>query len=212
MMPAKFFKGGPPVSSGTLITDEWFSYDVNGNMTDMWETTPHSGRYYHSIATFYGNGTLNTVRLYSPSLYTVTYGLDGEGRWKTFQVGSNTVVSGTTYNAASQPTYIDIGTGTDQDYYQYDPNTGRMTNWTFYVGAQNEASSLTWNPNGTLKQLAITDGFNSGGTQTCSFNPSLVTGTGYDDLINLRSRIRRRKKSTSLASGTVRSSTSSARR
>ena len=37
----------------------------------------------------------------------------------------------------------------------------------------------------TLKQLAITDGFNSGGTQTCSFNPSLVTGTGYDDLNRL---------------------------
>jgi hypothetical protein len=45
--------------------------------------------------------------------------------------------------------------------------------------------ALTWNANGTLQKLAITDGFNSGGTQTCNFNPSAATGTGYDDLLRL---------------------------
>ena len=40
--------------------------------------------------------------------------------------------------------------------------------------------SLIWNANGSLQQLAITDGFNSGGTQTCNYNSA---GTaGYDDL------------------------------
>jgi YD repeat-containing protein len=29
-------------SSGTLVTDEWFSYDSLGRQTDMWELTPHS--------------------------------------------------------------------------------------------------------------------------------------------------------------------------
>jgi RHS repeat-associated protein len=41
----------------------------------------------------------------------------------------------------------------------------------------NETGVLTWNPNHTLQQLAITDGFNSGGTQTC--------GSSYDDLARL---------------------------
>ena len=39
----------------TMITDEWFSYDKDGHVTDMWEKTPHSGTYYHSFATFAGN-------------------------------------------------------------------------------------------------------------------------------------------------------------
>jgi len=38
---------------------------------------------------------------------------------------------------------------------------------------------LTWNSNGTLRQLQITDGFNAGGAQTCSY--------GYDDLTRVTS-------------------------
>jgi RHS repeat-associated protein len=166
----------------TPITDEWSSYDKNGHMTDIWEKAPHSGTYYHSVATFAGNGVPLTVQLANPSLYTMTYGLDGEGRPSTLKGNSTTVVSGTTFNASSQPAYIDLGTGTDQSDYVYDPSTGRMTNWTFQVGSTgSETGTLTWNANGTLKKLAITDGFNAGGTQTCNFNPSLATGTGYDD-------------------------------
>ena len=41
----------------------------------------------------------------------MTYGLDGEGRPSTLKGNSTTVVSGTTFNASSQPTYIDLGTG-----------------------------------------------------------------------------------------------------
>ncbi len=171
-----------PPTSTTMITDEWFSYDKDGHVTDMWEKTPHSGTYYHSFATFAGNGVPLTVQLVNPSLYTMTYGLDGEGRPSTLKGNSTTVVSGTTFNASSQPTYIDLGTGTDQSDYVYDPNTGRMTKWTFQVGStSSETGALTWNTNGTLKTLAINDGFNVGGTQTCNFNPSLATGTGYDD-------------------------------
>lgn len=167
----------------TPITDEWFSYDKVGHLTDIWEHTPHSGTYYHSAATFAANGFPLTVQLANPNLYTMTYGLDGEGRPSTLQEGTQTIVAGTTFNPASQPTYIDLGTGTDQSDYIYDPNTGRMTKWTFQVGStSSETGTLTWNPNGTLKTLAINDGFNAGGTQNCNFNPSLATGTGYDDL------------------------------
>ncbi len=169
-------------SSNTLITDEWFSYDKVGNQTDMWELTPNSGVYYHSTATFNGNRSIATVTLANPSLYTVTYGIDGEGRWNTIQNGSASVVNATTYNAASQPTIIGLGAGTDNDTYTYDSNNGLMTGWDFTVNAVSETGTPTWNPNGTMQQLAITDGFNAGGTQTCSFNSTLVAGTGYDDL------------------------------
>jgi len=61
-----------------------------------------------------------------------------------------------------------------------------MTNWTFQVGTTaSETGALTWNANGTLRQLAIVDGFNSGGSQTCTFGTSSVMG--YDDIGRLLS-------------------------
>jgi RHS repeat-associated protein len=173
--------------STTLITDEWFSYDKDGRMTDMWEMTPHSGMYYHSTATFFLNGAINTLHLADPSLYTDTYGIDGEGRLSSLSTSTTTtpMVSAAKFNAASQTTEIDLGSGTDRDLYTYDPNTGRMTNWEFDVSTQKETAALTWNANGTLRELSITDGFNSGGTQDCKFGtPSVM---GYDDLGRLLS-------------------------
>jgi RHS repeat-associated protein len=172
----------------TMITDEWFSYDADGHMTDMWELTPNSGQYYHSTATFYGNGAVDTLTLVNPSLYWVGYQPDGEGRpYGLIAVDSNgdgtPIVAWTTYNAASQPTEIALE-GTDQDDYVYDANTGRMTQFTFQVGKKTPATlvgNLQWNANGTLNNLAITDGFNSGGTQTCYYNPTSGGGMGYDD-------------------------------
>jgi hypothetical protein len=168
--------------SGTLSTDEWFSYDKDGNQTDLWETTLNAGRYYHSTATFAGNGAVLTLDLKNPSEYTNTYTLDGEGRW-TSLVNSHvpqTQVSSVAYNAASQPTQVNIGSGTDNDAYTYDPDTGRMTQYVFTVGSANETGVLTWNPIGSLKTLAITDGFHSGGTQTCNMGSS-TPSMGYDD-------------------------------
>jgi hypothetical protein len=57
---------------------------MNGRATDMWELTPNSGTYYHSIATFTGPA-LTALQLANPSLYTLNYGLDGEGRWNTLK-------------------------------------------------------------------------------------------------------------------------------
>lgn len=169
-----------PITSSSIITDEWFSYDQDGRMTDMWELTPHSTQYYHSKATFYANSAVNTLTLTSPSLYGVTYTLDGEGRWNTLTSATTSVVTGTTYNAAGQPTNINLE-GTDNDVYVYD-SFDRMTNWIFTVNSVSETGTLTWNPNSTLKQLQVQDGFNAGGSQTCNYNPTNATGTGYDDL------------------------------
>jgi RHS repeat-associated protein len=174
-------------SSGTLITDEWFSYDKNGNVTDQWQWSPHSTQYYHSKATFAGNGKVLTLQLASPSSHSFSYGLDGEGRWSTLTdtTDSTPFVTGTTFNAAGQPTLVNLtGTTPDNDSYTYDPNTGLMTQFKFTVGNTPASliGNLTWSANRTLAKLAITDGFNAGGTQTCNFNPTAAPGTGYDDI------------------------------
>ena len=157
--------------AGTSITDEWFSYDNELHMTDMWEATPHSTQYYHSVATFYDNGAVNTIQLASPSNYTLTYGLDGEGRWNTLTdtTHSTTIVSGATFFPAANPEVISLN-GTDNDAYTVDLNTGRVTKYVFTVGSTpvSLTGALSWSPNGTLSSLATTDGFNSGGTQTCN--------------------------------------------
>lgn len=180
-----------PITTSAMITDEWFSYDQDGRTADMWELTPHSGQYYHSHATFYGNGKVNTLQLASPSLYTLTYGLDGEGRWNTLTdtTTSFKLVTGATFPPAatctvsgkSVPCSVISLTGADNDTYAFDPNTYRMTEYEFKVGTESMTGSLTWNPNGTLNQLVIVDGFNSGGTQTCNYNSTAATQTGYDD-------------------------------
>jgi hypothetical protein len=80
------------VTQSSIITDEWFSYDADGRVTDMWEWTPNSTQYYHSTATFNANGSIASLDLFSPQKYTVKYGIDGEGRWNTATSGATTVV------------------------------------------------------------------------------------------------------------------------
>jgi RHS repeat-associated protein len=172
-------------SSGTLITDEWFSYDKDGRLTDIWELTPYlksnSLGYYHTNVGLFGNGALNTLSGI-PGFTTETYGLDGEGRLSTAQEGlTDMMITGVVYNAASQPTAVSLGSanGTDNDAYTYDSNTGRMKTWTFTVGSSYQTGTLNWNPIGTLGSLAIVDHFNSVGTLTCNFGTS--GHMGYDD-------------------------------
>lgn len=158
----------------TPITDEWFSYDANGRMTDMWELTPHSGGYYHSTASYFANGKLSSLGI--PVLGTVVYTLDGEGRPYSAKLGTLTLVSSVTYGPLGL-TKISIGTGTDQDTYGYDATTGRMHTFQFNVGASNALGTLNWNQNHTLGSLAIVDGFSATNTQTCAYS--------YDDIARL---------------------------
>jgi len=83
--------------------------------------------------------------------------------------------------AAARPlTKVTLGSA-DNDTFSYDRNTGRLTQYNFNIGAtpQTVQGNLTWNANGTLAKLAITDPFNSVDTQTCTF--------GYDDLARVKS-------------------------
>ncbi len=51
-----------PITQASIVTDEWFSYDADGRITDVYENTIHSDSttYYHVTAGFFANGALNT--------------------------------------------------------------------------------------------------------------------------------------------------------
>jgi RHS repeat-associated protein len=165
------------VSGGhyVMITDEWFSYDSEGRLTDVWESTPHSGGYLHTSATYYANGTVNTLSGI-PGYSTLTYGLDADGNANSLAVGTQAVISGVTYGPVGVLN-IEVGSGTDEDEYTYYTATGKMNTYQFFVGAANTKGTLTWDSNGSLGTLAIADGFNTGGSHTCNF--------AYDDVSRL---------------------------
>lgn len=168
-----------PITLSSMITDEWFGYDKNGRLTDVWEYTLTGKTYYHTSVSYYLNGVPNTLSGL-PGYPSLTYGLDGEGRWYTAMLGSIAVVSGVAYDAAGQPLSVSIGSGSDEDEYSYDA-LEQMAQYQFVAGAQNNEGVLTWNQDGTLGSLAITDGVNSADSQTCKF--------GYDAVARLTNDI-----------------------
>lgn len=173
----------------TKITDEGFEYDLDGHVTDVLQSTPHSGGYYHLTAGYFANGAISAIGGL-PQLPAIDYGsfnqggfyynLDGEGRPTVIADGSSTtLLSFVTYNVTDsgtpkQPlgaiTGITYGTG-DTDNFTYDFNTARTQEYTFTVGANNQKqdTALTWNANGSLSKLQVkTDNFNTANVQTCN--------------------------------------------
>jgi RHS repeat-associated protein len=175
-------------SNGTVITDVWFSYSPRGEKTDAWELTPHSTAYYHTTASYWPTGSLETLGGI-PSVPTIYYGtnasganyLDGEGRYTGVTAASGTSpVTGVTYSTSSTMNPLGALTGVtfgsaDSDSFTYDPNTGRMATYTFSVDTKTDAGTLTWNANGTLTKLVINDQIpGTADSGTCTY--------GYDDL------------------------------
>jgi RHS repeat-associated protein len=170
-----------PPTSGSKITDEWFAYDKDGRTTDVWESTPNSGGYYHTTVVYDADGTVTSLNGIPTYTNAFTWGVDGEDRPNSFKLGTTTNISATAgngfqYDAASHPLNVPIGTAGDQDTYTYD-NVGHMHTYTFAVNGKSDAGTLTWNVNGSLGTLAITDTFNVGDSQTCNFS--------YDDVARL---------------------------
>ena len=62
----------------TPITDEWFSYTARGEVLDLWESTPHSNGYYPVATAYWPNGPMSG--LVGANGYSMTWGVDGEGR------------------------------------------------------------------------------------------------------------------------------------
>ena len=155
--------------SGNPITKEYFSYGDDIRGTDLWETTPHSGTEYHVTTQFYPNGTINTL-VGVPNLPNMTYGIDGEGRPTTVTAGSGqNPVTSASYNVEGELTGLTLGSGDSATYGYNDTSSLRMKSYTFAVNGVNDVGTLTWNANGTLQTLAISDGLNSTDSQTCNY-------------------------------------------
>jgi RHS repeat-associated protein len=162
----------------TKLTDIGYSYTARGETSDIYESTTHSGGYYHLTETYWANGAADQLSGLS-GLSTITYVVDGEGRTYSASASSGqNPLSSTTYSTASLPTQVSLGSG-DSDSYAYDPNTNRMTQYKFTVNGSSLTGNLTWNANGSLASLLITDPFNSSDTQSCSYS--------HDDLSRIAS-------------------------
>ncbi len=155
------------------ITDLGFSYSTTGQTSDVWELTPNSGTntYYHVSSLYWPNGAIETLSGLS-GLPTINYATEGEGRMSTLTAGSSQspVVSAITYDSASHVTALTFGSS-DSDSFVFYPNTGRLKTYTYSVGSspQTDIGNLTWNPNGSLQQLIITDQLNPADSLTCTY-------------------------------------------
>jgi RHS repeat-associated protein len=168
------------------ITDEGFSYNKRGDLADFYESTPHSGGYYHTTADYFPNGKLKSLSGV-PGQSAIAYGVDSMGRACSAlkgstppapcpaTPGSTSLVNSVAYNPAGQVTDINLGLG-DKDDYVYDGSTGHMTQYQFTVGSTPKTltGTLYWNPNGTLNKHDIVDNL-SMQTQSCDT-------ISYDDL------------------------------
>jgi RHS repeat-associated protein len=170
-------------STCSKLTDVGFSYSARGEVTDTYQSTPHSGGYYHASATYWENGLGKTLNLFNTSgtamLPTFTVGPEAEGRASSLSASSGiNPVSSTAYNTAGQVTSMIFPTG-DVDAYGYDHSTGRMKQFEAEVNGMNLLGTLTWNANGTLSTLQMQDPWYPQLNQTCSYV--------HDDLARLKS-------------------------
>jgi YD repeat-containing protein len=110
---------------GSLVNEEWFSYSPRGDITDVYESTPNSGGYYHVNESYYVNGLPQVLNFYNSAatliMPTITYVPEGEGR-----VGSTSVSSGqnplssASYRVFSSRASLAFGSG-DGDSFTPDP-------------------------------------------------------------------------------------------
>lgn len=114
-----------------------------------------------------------------------TYGVDGEGRTATLSMsnganpltGTTRGINGTCVDAScGQITNLTFSSAASANY-TYDANTGRMKSFNQVLGSTPESGTLTWNQNGSLQQLVISDPQNSADSQTCKYSA--------DDLLRL---------------------------
>jgi RHS repeat-associated protein len=181
---ARACTSGTGSCGGTLASDLGFGYSTRGEPTDTYTWNTYSGGWYHANEAYRSEyGLPYQLNLYANSgaqlIPTITYGADSEGRVNSVSAASGqNPVTNVTYGCETLISGVSYGSG-DSDTFNCDTNTGRMTQYKFNVGSQAMTGNLTWNANGTLQQVAITDPFNSADTQTCTY--------GYDDLARLAS-------------------------
>jgi YD repeat-containing protein len=99
-------------ASSAKITDLAYCYSARGEVTDVYQSTPHSGGYYHTTASYWADGAL--ASLGGPSgvpAFTTT--VEGEGRVSGVNAsfGPSPVVASSTYTLSAKPAYVYLGNG-----------------------------------------------------------------------------------------------------
>lgn len=166
-------------SSCSKVTDEYFSYTYSYGTVGMttWQMATNSSNYYQTAETVLPNGARTglTVGLESNSQFTeflsTGYGFDGEGRVNSVNGTSSPLVSSVVYNASSSATSVNLGNG-DSDTFAYDPDTGRLTSYWYYLNGQSSPAAvgaLNWNQDGSLGAMSFTDYTAIGRSENCSY-------------------------------------------
>jgi hypothetical protein len=129
-------------------------------------------------ANYWQNGLLYQMTSLAP-YPSLTQTPDGEGRPSAISdTSGNQLVTSTVYNTFGEPTTINFGGSGFHDTYGYDGNTGRMNSFQFPASGGTYSGTPTWNANGTLASLIITDPFPAtSDSQTCAYS--------YDDFARL---------------------------
>src|SRR5206468_2109664 len=115
------------------ITDLGFGYSLRGELINVQQSTPHSGGYYHTTATYWANGELATLEGV-PGAPSWTFKPDGEGRPSAILENGISSIATVSYNSASQITKILFGSG-DNAVYTYNASNNRMTQYAYNIGA-----------------------------------------------------------------------------
>lgn len=169
-----------------------FGYDARGEVTDYYQSV---GYWYHVQQGYAANGAIASLQGFNYSNGTntpfsdlFTYSLDGEGRVNSIvdTTTATTILSSTSYNAASQPLQVGSETFT---YYPASSTTsppGSMNTWQSSFNGNTQTGTLSWNTNGTLQTLQISDNANPSNTQNCG-QPGVSAGYTYDDVGRLAS-------------------------
>ncbi len=148
-------------ASGSKTTDLGFSYTKRGETSDVYQSSPHSGGYYHVAGTYWANGLVNTLNSGVSGLPTWATTPDGEGRVNGLSASSGTSpISNTFYGLWGGPTQVVFGapSGAPQqnDLFTYDAME-RVTSYsTTNAAVGTVLASPTWNANGTLGKLTTT--------------------------------------------------------
>jgi hypothetical protein len=163
--------------STAKLTDTGYCYSKRGDLTDVFEVTSHSGGYFHTQATYWPDGSINTLSgvpgISTAFTYTPAYA------WGNTVTGpGGTLISGVTSNNGVLPTTVTYGSG-DTDAFNLDSKLN-FSGLTSVIGGQTVSTTWTLNANTTPKTLTVTNPSDSvNGTQTWTY--------GYDALIRMTS-------------------------
>ncbi len=151
-------------------TDEGFQYDSRGNVSKYFQTSPNSGGWYTSTASYDPLGNISLMSMSPSVLPSISTTLDGAGRIAK-------VSSGNGQNPVTAISYGPVGVGAvtygsgDSDSFSY--TNGRLSKVTSGIGSTNYFSTPTYNTNGTLKNTVTATG--------------AQVNYGYDDMARLTS-------------------------